>query len=139
MEDQPRHGYDIIKAIEEKFNGAYAPSPGAVYPILTYLQDQDFIREEAEPVGGKRCYSITEAGKAHLEDNRIVLEGILTRVGISAQNMGPQVRPEGIMQAMQTLRHALEVRRGGFTPGDVARISRIILSAAKEIAKPPEE
>ena len=58
---KPSHGYELIRSIEEKFGGVYAPSPGAVYPTLTLLEEQDLIRGEAAE-GGKKLYAITSSG-----------------------------------------------------------------------------
>jgi DNA-binding PadR family transcriptional regulator len=65
--ESPRHGYDIIKALEEKSRGAYSPSPGVVYPTLTFLEEAGFTT--SNPEGSKRVYTITEAGRAHLAEN----------------------------------------------------------------------
>src|SRR6218665_2664594 len=67
IEEQPRHGYDLIREIEERSGGAYAPSPGVVYPTLTMLADMDLI-EEAKSEGAKKQFAITEAGTAHLAE-----------------------------------------------------------------------
>ena len=76
--DSPRHGYDIIKALEEKSSGIYSPSPGVVYPTLTYLEEVGYVSATSE--GNKRVYAITDTGRAHLEENReladMVLDGI---------------------------------------------------------------
>ena len=65
LRDGPKHGYEIIKALEERSGGKYVPSPGTVYPTLQYLEDQGFVRanQEAE----RRIYQLTEAGQAELE------------------------------------------------------------------------
>lgn len=75
LADQPRHGYDIIKALEERSRGAYSPSPGVVYPTLTYLEEAGYAAASAE--GNKKVYAITEAGRAHLADNRDLADMIL--------------------------------------------------------------
>ena len=75
IEQQPRHGYDLIKAIEEKTGGVYVPSPGVVYPALTFLEEANYVTSTAE--GNKRLYTITDEGKAHLSDNRAAVEGTL--------------------------------------------------------------
>jgi len=75
LAEQPRHGYDVIKALEERSRGAYSPSPGVVYPTLTYLEEAGYANASAE--GNKKVYAITEAGKAHLEENRDIAEMIL--------------------------------------------------------------
>ena len=65
--DQPRHGYDLIRAIEEMTHGTYAPSPGVVYPTLTMLQDMGLI-EEAKGEGSRKAFQVTAEGKAHLAE-----------------------------------------------------------------------
>ncbi|MEQ8696553.1 MAG: PadR family transcriptional regulator [Bauldia litoralis] len=75
LAEQPRHGYDVIKALEERSHGAYSPSPGVIYPTLTYLEEAGYADASAE--GNKKVYTITEAGRAHLEENRDVALGIL--------------------------------------------------------------
>jgi DNA-binding PadR family transcriptional regulator len=67
MQERPRHGYDVIKAIEEKFHGFYSPSAGSVYPILQELEDRDFVASSEE--NGKRVYSITKEGEHELKAN----------------------------------------------------------------------
>ena len=79
IEQQPRHGYDLIKAIEEKTGGAYAPSPGVVYPALTFLEEAGYVTSTAE--GNKRLYTITDEGRAHLNDNRAAVESTLEHLG----------------------------------------------------------
>ncbi len=68
IEQQPRHGYDLIKAIEERSNGVYSPSPGIVYPALTYLEEAGYVTSSAE--GNKKLYTITDEGRTHLGENR---------------------------------------------------------------------
>src|SRR3546814_7119269 len=65
--DQPRHGYDLIRAVEEMTGGEYAPSPGVVYPTLTMLLDMGLI-EEAEAEGARKAFSITPDGEAELAE-----------------------------------------------------------------------
>jgi DNA-binding PadR family transcriptional regulator len=68
IEESPRHGYDIIKALEEKSSGVYSPSPGVVYPTLTFLEEAGYVTASSE--GNKKTYTITDSGRAHLEANR---------------------------------------------------------------------
>ena len=79
LEEKPRHGYEIIKALEERFGGTYAPSPGVVYPTLQLLEDQGFARIVPGPEG-KKTYEITDAGRAHLTENRDTVDSIFDRV-----------------------------------------------------------
>jgi DNA-binding PadR family transcriptional regulator len=75
--EQPRHGYEIMKVLEEKTSGWYAPSPGIVYPSLTYLEETGYVTSEAE--GAKKLYTITAEGRAHLDENRAFVDAVLQR------------------------------------------------------------
>ncbi|HEX4002718.1 MAG TPA: PadR family transcriptional regulator [Candidatus Acidoferrales bacterium] len=75
LSEKPRHGYEIIKAIEEHSSGIYTPSPGMVYPALTYLEEMGFAASEAE--GTKKLYRITDEGAAHLKANRASVDETL--------------------------------------------------------------
>ena len=68
LKEQPRHGYDIIREMEERSGGIYSPSPGVIYPTLQALEDQDFVKSAED--GGKKVYSITEAGVAYLQGHQ---------------------------------------------------------------------
>ncbi len=68
LEEAPRHGYDVIKALEERSSGVYSASPGVVYPTLTFLEEAGHAVSAAE--GSRKVFSITEAGRALLEENR---------------------------------------------------------------------
>src|SRR4249920_3515908 len=76
--EQPRHGYEIIKVLEEKTEGWYSPSPGMVYPTLTYLEEVGYVTAQAE--GAKKLYSITDEGRAHLDENRDFVDAVLERL-----------------------------------------------------------
>jgi DNA-binding PadR family transcriptional regulator len=76
--ESPRHGYDIIKALEEKSRGAYSPSPGVVYPTLTFLEEAGFTTSATE--GSKRVYTITEAGRQHLAENEAQVAAVLAEM-----------------------------------------------------------
>jgi DNA-binding PadR family transcriptional regulator len=85
IEEQPRHGYDLIKAIEEKTAGFYSPSPGIVYPALTFLEEAGYVTSSAE--GNKKLYTITEAGRAYLSDNREAVHSTLDFLGKAGERM----------------------------------------------------
>src|SRR6266567_9519319 len=74
LEERPRHGYEIIKALEERSGGFYSPSPGMVYPALTYLEEVGFATVETE--GSKKLYQITDLGRAKLDENRALADAI---------------------------------------------------------------
>src|SRR3569833_2815078 len=76
--EQPRHGYEIIKVLEEKTSGWYSPSPGMVYPTLTFLEEAGYVTAQAD--GTKRLYTITGEGRAYLEENRAFVDTVLQRL-----------------------------------------------------------
>jgi DNA-binding PadR family transcriptional regulator len=76
--EQPRHGYEIIKLLEDKTAGWYSPSPGIVYPTLTYLEEAGYVTAQVD--GAKKLYTITEEGRVHLEENRDFVEAVLERM-----------------------------------------------------------
>jgi DNA-binding PadR family transcriptional regulator len=77
--EQPRHGYEIIKVLEDKTSGWYSPSPGIVYPTLTYLEEAGYLTAQTE--GSKKLYTITDEGRAHLAENRAFVDAVLERLG----------------------------------------------------------
>ncbi|HUX34723.1 MAG TPA: PadR family transcriptional regulator [Gemmatimonadaceae bacterium] len=79
LDEKPRHGYDIIKALEERSNGAYSPSPGTVYPTLTLLEEMGYATATAEE-GGKKVFEITPEGKKHLAENSSTVDSIFERI-----------------------------------------------------------
>ena len=79
LEEKPRHGYEIIKALEERFGGAYAPSPGTVYPTLQLLEDLGYARVVPGPEG-KKVYEITDEGRKYLAENRETVDTIFDRI-----------------------------------------------------------
>jgi DNA-binding PadR family transcriptional regulator len=78
LEEKPRHGYEIIKALEERSGGFYSPSPGTIYPALTYLEELGYARVEAEAT--KKSYHITEAGREKLDQRRAFAEAIFAQL-----------------------------------------------------------
>jgi DNA-binding PadR family transcriptional regulator len=79
LAEKPRHGYEVMKALEERFGGAYAPSAGTVYPTLSLLEDMGHATVGVEE-GGKKTYSITEAGRQYLEEHRSTVDDIFERI-----------------------------------------------------------
>jgi len=79
LEEQPRHGYDLIREIEERTGGSYAPSPGVVYPTLTLLDEMGLI-EERQAEGSKKSFAVTAAGTAHLEENAEQVAALMARL-----------------------------------------------------------
>lgn len=78
LSEKPRHGYEIIKQVEEHSSGTYSPSPGMVYPALTYLEEMGYAASESE--GTKKLYRITETGTTYLNENRASVEETLNQL-----------------------------------------------------------
>src|SRR5712692_5528777 len=91
--EQPRHGYEIIKVLEEKTSGWYAPSPGIVYPTLTYLEEAGYVTAQVE--GAKKLYAITDEGRAHLEENRDFVDAVLERFSAIGEKVARMRRRSG--------------------------------------------
>ena len=89
---QPRHGYEIIKVLEDKTAGWYSPSPGIVYPTLTYLEEAGYVTGQAE--GAKKLYGITPAGSAYLQENRDFVSAVLDRLAAVGQKISRLRRRE---------------------------------------------
>jgi DNA-binding PadR family transcriptional regulator len=108
--DEPRHGYDLIRHIEELTGGSYAPSPGVIYPTLTMLDDMGLI-EAQQSDGAKKLFAITDAGRAELETNAEIVEAAiarLTAVGEETQ----RTDSASVRRAMGNLRQVLMNRLG---------------------------
>src|SRR5215831_5754231 len=130
--EKPRHGYELIKAIEEQFGGMYSPSPGVIYPTLTLLEELGHVRAEAT-TGTKKLYSITPEGAAYLEANRAAVDAILARMGEVARAYGGGPAPE-ILRAMQNLKYALSIRLGR-GPRDQEQVRRITATLDRAVTE----
>lgn len=133
--DEPRHGYDLIRAIEELTGGDYAPSPGVVYPTLTMLTDMGLI-EEAAAEGSRKAFSATKEGRAHLEENKDEVDSLFERLEeVKPNREGSRHPPIGraIGNLMNALRH--RVAHDGFDDALVHEITAILDEAAQRIEK----
>jgi DNA-binding PadR family transcriptional regulator len=79
LEEKPRHGYEIIKELEDRFGGAYSPSPGTVYPTLTMLEDLGYAKVTPDE-GGRKVYEITAEGSAYLAEHSTTVDSIFDRI-----------------------------------------------------------
>jgi DNA-binding PadR family transcriptional regulator len=131
--EKPSHGYELIKAIEERLGGAYSPSPGVVYPTLTLLEDMGLIAA-AQSEGARKAFAITEEGRAALETNRAAVEAIFQKMAYVAERAGGVPAPQ-IIRAMENLRTALRLKLEGgkLTDEQVARIAAALDAAAKSV------
>ena len=85
LAEKPRHGYEIIKALDERSKGFYIPSPGMVYPALTYLEEIGHATVEVD--GARKLYHITDAGKEHLDSNRSMVDALFAQFGRVGERM----------------------------------------------------
>jgi DNA-binding PadR family transcriptional regulator len=132
--ETPRHGYDVIKAIEENFGGTYSPSPGVVYPTLTLLEDQGFAT--VTPEGSKKLYAVTEEGRAFLAANKASVDALFDRMDRARRTFGGGVAPE-IQRALENFRIAFELRleRDDLTADSIAAIAKAIDDAAAAVER----
>lgn len=104
LDERPRHGYELIQALSERFGGTYSPSAGTIYPRLAKLEEEGLVTKQAD--GRKTVYAITEAGRTELEARRGELDAIEDEVTDSVRRLADGVRAE-VNDAMRTLRAEL--------------------------------
>jgi len=143
LAEKPRHGYDIIKEIEERTHGFYGPSPGVVYPTLTYLEEVGYASVESE--GTKKLYSITAAGREHLAANRAEADAVIGQLARMGEKMAHIRRwfdydesergadPKSVLyEAREELREAVREKKHS-SADELARIIEILRRATKDI------
>ena len=142
LAERASHGYELIKALEERSGGFYSPSPGMVYPAITWLEEVGYASVAAE--GAKKLYSITDAGRAYLQGHREAADAMLNQLSYIGRKMGrvreifggfdedEEADAQGIGAARRELRHALREKRGASTE-EKLRIAQILREAAAQI------
>jgi DNA-binding PadR family transcriptional regulator len=151
LADTPRHGYELIKLLETRSNGFYTPSPGMVYPALTYLEELGYTSVETE--GNRKRYALTDTGRAYLEANRERVEMIWAKLSFFARKMGMVRRAlagedpdesvgthplKALLEARHELKHLLFDRMEA-SPEEQARIAAILQRAVAEIEADPTQ
>jgi DNA-binding PadR family transcriptional regulator len=133
LSEQPRHGYDLIRAVEELTAGAYSPSPGVVYPTLTLLSEMGHIAEDASE-GSRKTYSVTADGVAHLDERANEVAALMARL---AEMAGERERFDRapIKRAMMNLRAVLMHRLGAEGGDKLHAITAILDEAAQKIER----
>ena len=133
--ENPSHGYELIKQIEDMTGGAYAPSPGAVYPTLQMLADEGQI-EEAEAEGAKKPFAATDAGRKELETRKDEVEELMRRLGRHAERT-TTVRSHDLFRAMGNLGSVLKnrARAGKLDEATINEIVDMIDEMAKRIER----
>ncbi|MDP2732720.1 MAG: PadR family transcriptional regulator [Hoeflea sp.] len=127
--EQPRHGYDIIKALEARFQGAYSPSPGAIYPMLQMLEEADLVSSQMQ--GAKKLFSITEEGLAYLEENRVDLD----RINAQIDEASEEIQGVSLGAEFRALRRTLfrQLRRGELSADQAQQALEILKKAREDI------
>lgn len=156
LADEPRHGYELIKALEVRSNGFYSPSPGMIYPALTYLEELGYATVELE--GNRKRYALAEPGRVYLEANRARVDLMFAKLTHFARKMdsvrrafaggdsadaNEEDRNDGstpwlpeFLKARMAMKHALFARSDA-SPDEQKRIAAILLRAIAEIENPP--
>ena len=159
LAEQSRHGYDIIKALEEHSSGFYSPSPGIVYPTLTFLEEAGYASAATE--GNKNVFTISKSGHTHLDANRDLVDAVLSEIAKVGRKMAdaraafddndqpsgtsssesdrdiPRVIPE-VNKARRALKQAMAEKLGG-SPDEQRRVAGILSTAAEAIRKSDPE
>jgi DNA-binding PadR family transcriptional regulator len=131
--DKPSYGYEIIKVIEERLSGGYAPSPGVVYPTLTMLEEEGYAAVSSTE-GNRKLYAATESGLEYLKKNQVAIKAIFGRMEQAGKVFGRGKSPQ-IMRAIMNLRYALRLRteRGNLSAEQTRKIAEAIDAAARVI------
>ncbi len=131
--EQPRHGYELMKAIEERMGGSYSPSPGVMYPTLSWLEDMGYAFVENVDAGRKR-YQVTAEGQAFLAANVAALDELTARIGAGGGRPGV---PAPVVRGMENLKLALRLRlrRGALEPAAAEAIAAALDAAAQAVER----
>jgi len=125
---KPAHGYDLIRALEDRMGGGYSPSPGVIYPTLTMLEEQGFAQVAAQE--GKKLYTATAEGEAFLKANQTAVDAIQARIDAVARERSVVPDPR-IIRAIENLKTALRLRlAGGPIPDERVRAIAAAIDAA---------
>jgi DNA-binding PadR family transcriptional regulator len=113
LDESPRHGYDVIRLLEDRFMGLYAPSPGTIYPRLQRLEAEGLVTQSQE--GGRKVYRITEAGREELRRRQDELDHLESEIRSSVSHLAGEIREEvrgTVRDLKQELKQAArEIRR----------------------------
>ena len=134
--EKPRHGYEIIKAVEERVGGAYSPSPGVIYPTLTLLEELGYVRVDGAGEGGRKLHAITDEGRAFLAANQATLDPLLARMD-AAGRMGSGGPAPQVLRAIENLKLALRMRhaQGPLGAEQADAIASVLDEAARGVER----
>ncbi|SFN98144.1 DNA-binding transcriptional regulator, PadR family [Variovorax sp. PDC80] len=137
--DKPSHGYELIKLIEERLGGSYAPSPGVVYPTLTLLEELGHLSVESSAEGGgRKRYTLTDSGREYLAANRETAESMMERLNGGVDGAGARGgRPPQVTRAIENLKLAMRLRLSGtpLTEQQAHEFAAVLDSAAQQIER----
>ena len=136
--DKPSHGYELIKAIEDRLSGSYTPSPGIVYPTLTLMEELGYINVDADSDSGRKRYSITAEGRQFLAANREATDEMMARLNGSVDGAGPRAgRPPQVARAIENLKLAMRMRlsRETLTEQQAHAFAAVLDSAAQQLER----
>jgi DNA-binding PadR family transcriptional regulator len=133
--EKSRHGYEIIKAIEEQVAGIYSPSPGVIYPTLTLLEELGYVTVRTVD-GTKKLHEITAEGRSFLDANRRAVDALLARMAETSRALGGGPAPQ-ILRAMENLKLALRLRlsRGPLSEEHINAVAAAIDAAATGVER----
>jgi DNA-binding PadR family transcriptional regulator len=139
LRDGPKHGYEIIKALEERSGGRYAPSPGTVYPTLQMLEDLGMIA--ADTAGDKKVYNLTDQGRAELEANAEHVDGFWQRFGPGDSEYETEIRflREEIEHLARIVRSAVAEARSAGGAEAVRAVRQVVEKCQDEVRKLGEQ
>src|SRR5271170_6281614 len=131
--EKPSYGYEIIKQIEERLGGAYAPSPGVVYPTLTLLEELGYVTVTVGD-GTKKLHTITTEGQAALDANKAAVDGLFERMERAGAAFGKGRAPQ-IMRAVENFRMALQLKtsQGSLNEEQIRKVVEAIDAAARQV------
>ena len=143
LAERPSHGYELIKSLEERSGGFYSPSPGMVYPALTWLEEVGYAEVTTE--GAKKRYALTDAGREYLKQHQEAADAILSQLEHIARRLGRMRaafsgfeaeegtgNSDDVWSAWRQLKEALRAARGA-SPEEQARIAAVLAGAAAKI------
>jgi DNA-binding PadR family transcriptional regulator len=135
LQERPRHGYEVIKEIEERVGGDYSPSPGVIYPTLTLLAELGYAKINAEE-GERKQYAITDAGIEFLASQKPALDAVLERLDHAGRS-GHALRAPEVQRALQNFRMALYMRmaKGTLSREQIRAVVEAIDAAAVAIER----
>jgi DNA-binding PadR family transcriptional regulator len=128
ISEQPRHGYELMRALEERSGGTYNPSPGVIYPTLAWLEDMGYTQVEA--AGGRKSYRMTPEGQAFYVVNRDMIDRLFARLSSSGGGRR-HGEPAPVTRGMENLKMALRLRlKGGPIDQETSERIAVALDAA---------